>query len=386
MSTGELMKQLLITLGALSLLLCGCQGMETEKVVTIGVIMPQTGGFAVYGSKVIRGMKYFVQQYNADHAVKIELLVKDNRSTPGGTITAFNQLARYDKVPLVIGAYASSNSAVLKPFARRYKIPVITPTSTSDVVTENNPYMFRTCFSDSSQGEALGKFTKQRLKINRVGILIDIDEDAEYSKGLARSFAKSYKSVGGNVVIKVGYSQKDTENFPKLLHKIIAAKVDAIFAPTYLEEATKIIKAARKYNFKGYVFGGDGWDEDELLTSSGPHLNRCFFSTMFSPFYNTPVVKKFVQEYARTHSGAIPGLCIAQGYDTIKLVASLIEQGKLTNIKKRLGQVEDFPGVTGNITIKPDGNAIKTVFVERVNRLKTGEFKAELVDVIPPTE
>ena len=378
------MKKIFIMLGTLSLLLCGCQSVKTQKAVTIGVIMPQTGEFAIYGTKVIRGMEYFIDQYNTEHKVKLKLLIKDNRSTPGGTITAFNQLVRHDKVSLVIGAYASSNSAVLKPFARRYKVPVITPTSTSDVVTENNPYMFRSCFSDSSQGEALGRFAKERLKLNRVGILINIDEDGEYSKGLARSFAKSYKAAGGNVVIKVGYSRKDTENFPKLLNKIIMAKVDAIFAPTYLEEATKIIKAARKYNFKGYIFGGDGWDEAELLTSSGQHLNRCFFSTMFSPFYNTPAVKKFVKGYTRSNGGEIPGLGAAQGYDTIALVASLIENGKLTDIKKCLGEIKKFPGVTGNITIKPNGNAVKTIFVERVNKLVTGHFEAELIEVIPP--
>ncbi len=378
------MKNLLIMIGAISLLLCGCQSLDTGQTVTVGVIMPKSGEFMIYGSKVIRGMTYFVNKYNASHEVKIKLLIEDNQSTPNGTIRAFNQLVQYDKVPIVIGAYSSSNSAVLKPFALRYKIPVISPTSTSDVVTENNPYMFRSCFSDSEQGEALGRFAKQQLKINRVGILINIDEDGEYSKGLARSFAAAYKKIGGNVVIKVGYSRQDSEYFPRLLKKILDARVDAIFAPTYLDEATKIIKAARKYNFKGYVFGGDGWDEDALLTSSGRRLNRCFFSTMFSSSYDSPVVKKFVAGYAKSHSGEVPGMGTAQGYDTIAIVAGLIVNGQLPNLKKRLGEIKDFPGVTGAITINPDGNAIKTIFVERVNKLVSGYFQTELIGVIPP--
>ena len=379
------MKYLLIMISAMSLLLCGCQSVGTEKAITIGVIMPQTGEFALYGTNVISGMEYFVDQYNAEHKVQLKLLIKDNKSTPAGTIEVFNQLARNKSVPLVIGAYASSNTAVIKPFARRYKIPVISPTSTSDVVTENNPYMFRSCFSDSLQGAALGKFTKKRFMINRVGILINIDEDGEYSKGLARSFSKAYKEAGGTIAIKVGYSRKDSEDFPRLLKKIIDAKVDAIFAPTYLEEATKIIKAARKYNFKGYIFGGDGWDENKLLTTSGRHLNRCFFSTMFSPFYDSPIVKKFVSGYANKNSGEVPSMAAAQGYDTIALVAGLIVDGQLTGIKKRLGEIKKFPGVTGDITIKPDGNAVKMIFVERVNKLITGHFKTELIGVIPPT-
>ncbi|MCF6174723.1 MAG: ABC transporter substrate-binding protein [Victivallaceae bacterium] len=377
------MKKLLIMIGTLSLLLCGCQSVDPEPSVRVGVIMPQTGEFAPYGIRVISGIEYFIQHYNAKHKVKLKLSIKDNQSTPTGTITAFRQLAE-EGVPIVIGAYASSNTAVLKPFASRFKLPVITPTSTSDIVTENNPYMFRTCFSDSYQGEALGNFVKLRLKIKRLGILINIDEDGEYSKGLARSFSAAYKKAGGEVALKVGYSRQDANNFAVLVKQIINTEVEAIFAPTYLPEANKIIKAARKQGFSGQVFGGDGWDEAELLTSSGRNVNRCFFSTMFSATYNFPPVKSFVAGYKRSNDGDEPGLCAAQGYDTIAIIAGLIRNGELKNLEKQLTEVKNFPGVTGDITIKSDGNAVKTVFVERVNKLPNGSFVTELIGIIPP--
>lgn len=378
------MKFLLMLIGSLPLLLWGCQSLDNEKNVKIGVIMPRTGEFKNYGTKIIQGMEYFLQQYNAQHKIKLKLLVEDNQSTQDGTVKAFRRLVGNYNVPIVIGAYSSTNTAVLKPFARRAKVPVITPTATNDIVTENNPYMFRTCFTDSYQGLALGNFVKRRLNIKRVGILMNIDENGEYSKGLARSFAAAYKAAGGIVVSEVGYSRQSADFYP-LVKQLLDAKVEAIFAPTYLEEATKIIKAARKCGFTGKIFGGDGWDEAALLKSSERFVHHCFFSTMFSTMYNFPTVKTFVNGYERHNHGQVPGLCAAQGYDTIAIVAGLIVNGEINEPAKRLGQVRKFPGVTGYITIKPDGNANKTIFVEQVNKLMNGSFVLELISIVQPS-
>ncbi len=378
---------LFLSVTAIIWLGAGCQTAKLveTKAVHIGVIMPQSGNFALYGKNVISGINYFVDQYNRQHKVKIVLHIVDNHSTAAGTVKAFAQLmSDTPKLPVIIGAYSSNNTVVLKPFANRYKIPIVSPTSTSDIVTLNNPYMFRTCFSVSEQGAALGRFVKRQLKIDRLGILINIDADGEYSKGLSRSFAKAYKAAGGKVALKLGYSRRYTKDFQGFIQQFIEHDIDAIFVPTYLPIAVKVVKAARQKRFKGKIFGSDGWDEPSLLTSAGDYLNHCFFSTMFSAKYSSLAMKRFIVGYKRRHRGRIPGVAVAQGYDTIAVIASLVDDGKLQDVAKQLGKVTDFPGVTGKITIKPDGNAMKTVFIKRINKLPSGYFIAQLIGTIPP--
>lgn len=374
--------RMIMILTALSLL-CGCGTVSNDNSVKVGVIMPQTGEFATFGGRALNGIKLYAGMYNETHDKKLELIIIDNQSTPQGTLRAYHKLVKEYNVPFVIGAYSSANTMVLKPYAAQWQVPVITPTATSDVITLNNSYMFRTCFSDSAQGEALGRFAKGRMNISRLGILLDVDENGEYSKGLGRALGRSFELAGGRVMIEEGYSS-DTKSFEPQLRRVIKRKVNGIFAPTYCDEAVKIIKAARKLGFTDKVFGGDGWDEPEVMKKSGDAIVGCFFSAMFSPRYKSPVVRGFVARYQKDY-GQTPGSCAAQGYDTVAIV---VEAMKLTNEKRDFRQsllaIQDFYGVTGPISFEEDGNALKNVFVEEVYKKFDGSCDRNLIGIITP--
>ena len=55
----------------------------------------------------------------------------------------------------------------------------------------------------------------------------------------------------------------------------------------------------------------------------------------------------------------------AQAYDTLEIVAQILLAGAKTRpqLRDRLLQVRDFPGVSGTTTIDPHGNAEKTEWV-----------------------
>ena len=74
----------------------------------------------------------------------------------------------------MLGEVASRRSLAAAPIAQRYKIPMITPSSTNERVTEVGDYIFRVCFIDPFQGEVLAKFAFNDLKARKVAILKDI--------------------------------------------------------------------------------------------------------------------------------------------------------------------------------------------------------------------
>ena len=53
------------------------------------------------------------------------------------------------------------------PVAQKYQIPLITPASTNERVTQVGDYIFRVCFIDPFQGEVLAKFAYNDLKAVR---------------------------------------------------------------------------------------------------------------------------------------------------------------------------------------------------------------------------
>jgi branched-chain amino acid transport system substrate-binding protein len=55
--------------------------------------------------------------------------------------------------------------------AQKYQIPLITPASTNERVTQVGDYIFRVCFIDPFQGEVLAKFAYNDLKARKVAVL-----------------------------------------------------------------------------------------------------------------------------------------------------------------------------------------------------------------------
>ena len=87
----------------------------------------------------------------------VELIILDNNSTPIGSSMAARKAVQLG-VPAVIGAAWSSHSLQIAPILQQAKIPMITGSSTNPKVTRIGNYIFRTCFIDSFQAQAMAQF------------------------------------------------------------------------------------------------------------------------------------------------------------------------------------------------------------------------------------
>lgn len=353
--------------------------------VKIGAILPMSGEFKKYGKDLLFGINLKIDEINAAGGIdgrKLKLTVIDNESKANKTAPAMRKMAD-NKIFIVIGAYSTAATLSLKPDAEKYKITVLAPTATNDVITERNDYVFRTCFSDSYQGKVLGHYAVRHRNLKQIGVLLNMDEDGTYSRDLGKAACDSIVAEGGKIVAKEGYNRNQTTYIPQL-QKILDAGVDGIFIPCYQEEAATMIKEARELGYRGQIFGGDGWDEQSLFEKISPLPGKCFFSTMFSVSYDTKQTRRFlstVREITRME----PSLCNAQGYDTVGIIAVAVKNSVFdSDIRKALFEIKDYPGVTGNITINKDRNAVKTIFIKEIVKLPSGYYGPEFVEAIEP--
>jgi branched-chain amino acid transport system substrate-binding protein len=281
----------------------------------------------------------------------------------------------------VIGPYSTTNAFAIKRDALLYRVPVITPGATNDMITERNPYVFRTCFTDSSQGKALASFAYNKKQYRKVAVLVDLEEDGDYSKGLGRSFLQAFEKLGGKVVVNSGY-HRDQMAFSGLVEKSMKAGADSIFVPGYPNEAEAIIMAALTVGFKGRLFGGDGWDAPEILTKSGPNAAGCFFSAMFYPDMKRKNAKEFVELFIRKEK-VVPGSAAAQGYDTAGIVLKALEYGFTPeDLRKGLLAIKNYDGVTGKISMNKEGNVKKDIYIKGIYKSETGSLKEKLLGIV----
>ena len=359
------------SLVVLSLVTLSCSK-KKEAGIPVGQFASLTGAQATFGQSTDKGVQMALEEINSSGGVlgqPIRLITKDNQSKPGETSTAVRELITRDKVMALIGEVASGRSLEAAPIAQRNGIPMISPASTNEKVTETGDHIFRVCFIDPFQGTVCAKFAK-KLGATKAAILVDASKD--YSLGLAKSFKKEFEDKGGTITGQQSYSGGD-KDFSAQLTAIKGANPEVVFLPAYYTEAPLIIRQARQLGITVPFIGGDGWDSPELVQVGGAAVEGCYFSNHFSNQSTDPKVVAFVQSYRKKY-GDDPDAMVALGYDALYLLADAMKRAGTTDpakVTEAIAATKDFPGITGKITLDEHRNPNKPAVMLQI---KNGKF------------
>lgn len=350
--------------------------------IKVGEFASLTGKEAAFGQSSHKGTALAVEEINAAGGVlghPIELITEDDQSKPGEAATIVRKLISRDRVVAILGEVASGRSLEAAPICQDNKIPMISPSSTNPRVTEMGDYIFRVCFTDPFQGKLLADFALKTLKATKVAVLSDVA--APYSVGLAQYFREPFTAGGGTIVADQKFSSGD-KDFKAQLTAIKAANPEAICVPSYYTEAGLVVLQARQLGITVPVFGGDGWEAQELIQiAGGDALKNTYYSTHFSAVKQTPEVQKFVKAYQKKYNGEIPDAMAALGYDSALVLADSIKRAGATEGPKLRDAIAavDFVGATGRTKLNAQRDAPKAAVIITV---EDGRFKF-LQDVQP---
>jgi branched-chain amino acid transport system substrate-binding protein len=337
--------------------------------IKIGVVEPLSGAVSTYGNSAKNALMLLQDQVNATGGIngkKLNLISYDDEGKAATSATVGSKLINQDKVVAIIGPLTSGCANALAPIAQASKIPMVTGTATAANVTSAGNFIFRTCFIDPFQGTVVAKFALKDLKAKKVAILYDNGND--YSKGLAESFEKSFKSIGGTIVAKETYSTGD-QDFNAQITKIKAKGPAALFLPDYYNVVGVIAKQARAQGITVPFLGCDGWDSAELKKFGGDAVNNSYFSNHYSADSTSPEVVKFVKEYKAKYK-AVPDALAALSYDAGKILIDAIKKSGKTDgesIRKALAKT-NIQVVSGKVSFDKDRNAIKSAVILKVDK------------------
>jgi branched-chain amino acid transport system substrate-binding protein len=352
--------------------LTGCGQKPDSNEIVIGEYGALTGPIASFGQSTHKGITLAIDEINAAGGVlgkQIRLVVEDDQGKPEEALTAVTKLISKDRVVALLGEFASSNSLAAAPFAQQSRIPMLSHGSTNPKVTQVGDYIFRACFIDPFQGQVMAKFASETMKVSRVAILRDIKSD--YSVGLADYFTKSFTAAGGTIVADESYSAGD-KDFNAQLTSLKQKNAEAIFIPGYYTEIGLIARQARKLGITAVLLGGDGWDSEKLWEIGGEALNGSFFSNHYSVDNPSPEIQAFVEKF-KAKNGHAPDALAALGYDAAKVLVDAIARAGSDDpkaIRDALALTKDFHGITGNITLNENRDAIKSAVVLEVQNGK----------------
>src|SRR5258708_31614693 len=140
----------------------------------------------------------------------------------------------------------------------------------------------------------MANFATKDLKAKKVAVFTDVKSD--YSKGLAKYFKEGFTANGGEISAELDFNGGD-KDFKAQLTAIKSANPDAVFVPGYYTDVALICIQAKELGLNVPLFGGDGWESDQLIKIGQDAVEGDYYSTHYSPESSAEKSKNFVASY-----------------------------------------------------------------------------------------
>ena len=333
-----------------------------QSTIQIGLVQPLTGAFAAAGTDVVNGARIAADEINAKGGVlgkKLELITEDTKSNPTEAAAVAEKLIVRDKVPVLMGASASTATLAVMPKLMEYKVPMLVETSSSSkITTSGNPYIFRIAPPSEVEAVVFGKIVG-RIGIKKADFLV-VNND--WGRGTADEFSKTLKDNA----IAVGLVERMDQGAQDMNAQLVKFKgsgADTLFVTTAVEQLSLVLKQAASLGLNLRIIStGGSQNPDQLITNVGKAADGTWHLVFFAPWAPdaTPdpaAAKTFVAEW---NSRGLPfgGLTSSfRGYDGIRAITEAIKiagKAEPEAIRAALWNV-NILGLNGPIKFEKDG-------------------------------
>lgn len=343
-----------------------------ERRHTIGVLLPLSGQYAAYGKMVRRGMELVLEPRNGDLQGGIRFLFRDTGADPERTVAAVKDLCQQEKVTALLGPLSGRAAEAGARQAQQEGVPLLA-LSPRQGLPEIGSWIFRTSLTGESQINRLLRYAVAEKGLNRFAILYPADN---MGREFADLFARQAVTWGGRIVVSRSYPVSANDFRGPILQLLgnnpvsgRRAPFDALFIPDYGERVGLLASQLPYYDIEGVLLlGTHSWNSPELVTRGGKALEGAVFTDGFFADSPHPQVRNFVRSFRERHEES-PSILDAQGYDAVALLLSLLADSRVRtrqDLQEGIRQVRDFPGITGNLSFRENGEGEKSLYLLRI--------------------
>lgn len=312
------------------------------------LVLPMTGEGSEYSQQVQRGVTLAFSRFSELHAEPPRLKVFDLGSFPGGISEVFTNLGSDGDCMGVIGPLTSSSTLQAAPLANRDRLPVITPTATSEEVDRAGQWVFRLVVSEGDQAAAVAEYAVLKARCRRLAI---IHPHTARANGEVGQFRATAERLGATIVATEGY-QTGATDFRSQIMRVRAAGADGVFLPVSAWDAIQIAPQLQFYSVRLPLFGTSGWDSSLLLRHGSDALEGAVFTAASGLESTRPETAGFVYAFRRDY-GQAPSMIAAQGYDAAGIILDAWHSGNRSRegLQRRLSGREAWFGASGRCVL-----------------------------------
>lgn len=323
--------------------------------IKIGHVAALSGGSAQSGEAITRGLTVAIDEINAKGGLlggrKIELVQRDDESTPPKGLTAARELMFKEKVAIIFGGIDSPVGMAMAPILNKEKVPHMAVWAAGTGITRNgaNPnYIFRVSAVDVLVDVKLLDYAKTKYGAKKAGLMLVNNPWGESNE---KGLIEAVKSTGGMEIVGTEkFENNDVDMVPQLT-RLKDKGADVIILVGNAAPGAQVMKARERLSWKVPVVSHWGISGGRFPELTGPTAGEAHFVQTYSFFGKQSPVGERVLAALKAKYPAIKGpgdvfapVGTANAYDAMHLVAMAIEQAKSTDGDAIRVALEDLKG------------------------------------------
>ncbi len=364
----------------------------------IGVLLPLSGKYAAFGELVQRGLDLALAGQAAGGPA-VRFIVRDSAADPEATADAVSRLVREDGVMAIAGPITGTAAQAAAERAQQERVPLLA-LSPREGLPEIGDEVFRDSLTTRIQVETLARYAVEVRGLRAFGMLFP---DNRLGREMAELFAAEVQKRGGRITAQASYPEAATDFRPQIRSLLVQDQeippavaddapvgeeksrrkaapprlFEALFIPDYADKISLIAPQLPYYGIENLpLFGINGWNSQELLRTTGAFLEGAVFVDGFFVHSSSPQVRDFVERYQSKYQDE-PTILDAQGFDAGRVLVGILADPTVVSredVRLRLSQLRNFPGVTGTTSFNPQGEAEKDLFLLQISRGKVEQI------------
>ena len=225
-----------------------------SEPLRLGVLTPLTGAGGFDGPRMLKAMQAVADEVNAVGGVigrKIEFVVEDDQTNPEAAVRAARKLIEVNKVPVIMGTWASAVTSAVAPVCWESKT-FLTTVSGADSITQlpHQGFLIRTQPNSQLQGKAHAEFVANELKAKRVFVMAI---QAPFAIPTRNRLEEILKKNGSELVGGLIY-EKEKTTYRSEIDEALRAKPDVIYLNGYAPDTIVTLRDLYRAGFNGPRF------------------------------------------------------------------------------------------------------------------------------------
>ena len=312
--------------------------------IKIGHIAALSGASAQSGEAITRGLTIAIEEINAKGGLlggrKLELVQRDDESTPPKGVTAVRELITRENVAAIVGGIDTPVGLASVPITNKEKAIYMAVWAAGTGITRNGAtpnYAFRVSAVDALVDIKLLKYAAEKFGAKKPGlILINNPWGESNEKGLAAA-NKDNKSV--EIAGTEKFEAADVDITPQLT-RLKEKGADSLVLVANAAPGAQVMKARERMSWQAPVISHWGISGGRFPELAGPTAGDAHFIQTFSFFGKLNPAGERVLAALKTKYGVkgpedvFAPVGVANAYDALNLLALAIEQAGSTDADK----------------------------------------------------